>query len=62
LIAECRLPFIILQAWIERIAARPQVKAGLSVPEPQVVHKTKEDAEKAAEEARAWIFKDQQKK
>ncbi|QRV89827.1 glutathione S-transferase [Ceratobasidium sp. AG-Ba] len=50
-----------VEAWLKRISERPQVKKGLDVPEPQKPPMSKEEEEKAAEEARKWIFSGQQK-
>ncbi|KAG8743659.1 glutathione S- transferase, nitrogen catabolite repression regulator [Ceratobasidium sp. 414] len=46
-----------VEAWLKRIAERPQVKKGLDIPEPQGPPLTKEEEEKAAEEARKWILR-----
>jgi len=43
-------------AWIERISARPQVVAGLRVPEPVKPPASKEEEEARAAEARKWIL------
>ncbi|KAG9126467.1 glutathione S- transferase, nitrogen catabolite repression regulator [Ceratobasidium sp. 392] len=45
-----------VEAWLERIGERPQVKKGLDVPDPQGPPITKEEEEKVAEEARKWIL------
>ncbi|KAG9126468.1 glutathione S- transferase, nitrogen catabolite repression regulator [Ceratobasidium sp. 392] len=45
-----------VEAWLKRIGERSQVKKGLDVPDPQGPPLTKEEEEKAAEEARKWIF------
>ncbi|CUA71315.1 hypothetical protein RSOLAG22IIIB_09496 [Rhizoctonia solani] len=47
-----------VEAWLKRIAERPQVKNGLDVPEPQGLPLIKEEEEKLAEEARK-IFQPQ---
>ncbi|KZP22351.1 glutathione S-transferase [Athelia psychrophila] len=51
-----------LQAWLARIAARPATQAGLDIPTKQKPKRTKEEEEAYAEEAKKWIFQDQQKK
>ncbi|CEL55498.1 hypothetical protein RSOLAG1IB_01510 [Rhizoctonia solani AG-1 IB] len=49
-----------VEAWLKRISERPQVDSGLDVPEPRAKQPpTKEEEEKAAEEARKWIFQAQ---
>ncbi|KAG8750446.1 glutathione S- transferase, nitrogen catabolite repression regulator [Ceratobasidium sp. 428] len=45
-----------VEAWLKRISERPQVKKGLDIPTPQGPPMTKEEEEKAAEEARKWIL------
>ncbi|KAJ7893428.1 hypothetical protein B0H14DRAFT_3427501 [Mycena olivaceomarginata] len=44
-----------LQAWLERISARPAVVLGCSVPKSNYVKP--EDTERAAKEASDWILK-----
>ena len=47
-----------LQAWIDRIEARPGFQAGLKIPEQDSLTKMREDpahAEKAAKEASKWV-------
>ncbi|KAB5591903.1 Glutathione S-transferase, carboxy-terminal domain containing protein [Ceratobasidium theobromae] len=48
-----------VEAWLKRIAERPQVKKGLDVPDPQGPPLTKEEEEKKAQEARQWIMSGQ---
>jgi glutathione S-transferase len=48
-------PYPKLSAWLDRIHARPGADAGLGVPE-RGRKLTKEEEQKKAEEARAWIF------
>ncbi|KAK8853061.1 hypothetical protein IAR55_003762 [Kwoniella newhampshirensis] len=50
-------PFPALEKWLEAINARPAVKKGLNVPPSPAPPKNKEEEEKRAEEARAWIMK-----
>jgi len=45
-----------VKAWIDRIAARPQVVAGLNVPHPVKPPASKEEEEARAAEARKWIL------
>jgi hypothetical protein len=55
-------PYPKLGEWVERIRARPAVKAGLEVPVSQrKKDMTKEEQEEEAKKAAAWIFKDQKK-
>jgi glutathione S-transferase len=56
-------PFPHFKAWLDRIAERPQVKAGRDVPTPAVDTSklSKEEQEKRAAQAREWILKDQSK-
>ncbi|KAF8604248.1 glutathione S-transferase [Ceratobasidium sp. AG-I] len=50
-----------VEAWLERIGERPQVKRGLDIPEKQKGPMTKEEEEKVAEEARRLFFSGNQK-
>jgi len=54
-----------LNAWLERLEARPAFQAGVNVPTPDRLTELKKNpelAEKAAKEASAWIMKGQQSK
>lgn len=54
-------PFPLLEAWKERILARPGVQAGIAIPEPPRVHKSKEEEEEDAKKNAAWIMAGQKK-
>ncbi|CAE6430356.1 unnamed protein product [Rhizoctonia solani] len=45
-----------IQAWLNRIFERPQVKKGLDVPDPTRATMTKEEEEKLVESVREWMF------
>ncbi|KZP00441.1 hypothetical protein CALVIDRAFT_533450 [Calocera viscosa TUFC12733] len=50
-------------AWLDRIAARPAVEIGLTVPSAgHRANLSKEEEEKVAEEARKWILAGNQPK
>ncbi|KAG8753573.1 glutathione S- transferase, nitrogen catabolite repression regulator, partial [Ceratobasidium sp. 423] len=49
-----------VQAWLNRISERPQVKKGLDVPDPTRATMTKEEEDKLVESVRQWMFGDKQ--
>lgn len=51
---------IVAKAWIDRIAERPQVKAGRDVPSPAIDHTklSEEEKDKLAMKARSWIVEE----
>ena len=54
-------PYPKLQAWIERIEARPAAYAGLGIPSRKKVALSKEEQEKEAKEGSSWVMRGQPK-